>query len=71
MLFFYTYLERSDWLVCNFSGKSEEILFLGPIIPNLDFEKKKKIVKCLYQICIQHLQNTLSANFLVDQFAQI
>ena len=42
MLFFYTYLERSDWLVCNFSGKSEEILFLGPIIPNLDFEKKKK-----------------------------
>ena len=33
-----SYLEPSNWLVCNFSSKSDEILVLGPISPNLDFE---------------------------------
>ena len=64
-----SYLEPSNWLVCNFSSKPDKILVLGPIFPNLGFEYK--IVKCLYQICIQDLRNTFSANFRVDQFAQI
>ena len=55
--------------MCNFSSKSDEILVLGPICPNISFEQK--ILRCLYQIYFQHVQNTLSESFQVDQFAQI
>ena len=63
MLFFYTYLERSDWLVCNFSGKSDEILFLGPIIPNLGFEKKnrKVFISDLYSTPSKYLECKFSS----------
>ena len=64
-----SYLEPSNWLAYNFSSKSYEILVLGTICTNLGFEQK--IVRNLYQICIQHFQNTLTANFQADQFAQI
>ena len=57
-----SYLEPSN-------RKSNEVLVLGSIVPNLCF--KLQIVKCLRQICIPDLENTLSANFQVDQFAQI
>ena len=32
-----SYLEPSNWLVRNFLSKSDEILILGPIGPNLYF----------------------------------
>ena len=33
-----SYLGPSNWLVCKFSSKSDNILVLGPICPNLGFE---------------------------------
>ena len=32
-----SYLEPTNWLVCNFSSKSDVILVLGQNCPNLDF----------------------------------
>ena len=31
-------LDPSNWLVCKFSSKYDEILILGPFCPNLGFE---------------------------------
>ena len=66
----------SNWLVCKFSSKSDNILVLGPICPNQVLNKNREMsLFDLYSTPSEALSVNFQANLskfqFWDQFAQI